>query len=41
MPMLEEISDSLQLIDFAIVLIVEDRWFEEVCMLMDVSFSFL
>ena len=38
--MLEELSDSLRLFDFSIYLMIEDGWFEEVCMLMGVSFSF-
>ena len=32
MSMLEELSDSLQLIDFGICSMIETGWFEEVCM---------
>ena len=40
MPILEELSDSLQVIDFVIYLIIEGGWFEEVYVEMGVSFSF-
>ena len=32
MPMMEELWDSLRLIDFGVYLMTEGGWFEEVCM---------
>ena len=39
--MLEELMDSLRLVDFGICLVIVGGWFEEVYMFIGVSLSFL
>ena len=41
MLMLEELLDSLRLMDFGICFVIEGGWFEDVCMKIGLLLSFL